>query len=87
MAAGAISAAQASGLELPRELSVAGFDDTPLATMLWPPLTTMHQPIREMAELATRLLLDDLAGIAPADHETHTLAYRLVPRASTCAPA
>jgi LacI family transcriptional regulator len=86
MAAGAISAARSSGLELPRELSVTGFDDTPLAAMLWPSLTTMHQPVGEMAALATRLLLDQLAGPdRPASCATPP-ASRLVVRASTCAP-
>jgi LacI family transcriptional regulator len=87
MAAGAISAAHASGLELPRELSVAGFDDSPLAAMLWPPLTTMRQPIAEMAGFATSLLLDHLRGIAAAAPAAGVPGYQLVRRASTCAPS
>jgi LacI family transcriptional regulator len=86
MAAGVISAARASGLALPGELSVVGFDDTPLARMLWPSLTTMHQPIDEMAMCATRLLLERLGTDRPAPAAT-ALEYRLVRRGSTCAPA
>jgi len=58
MAAGVIQQAQQYGLTLPDQLSVAGFDDTPLSRSLWPPLTTVHQPIRHMAERATELLIE-----------------------------
>jgi len=57
MAAGVLAAAHQAGLELPRELSVAGFDDTTLARMVWPPLTTIRQPTFELARTATELLL------------------------------
>ncbi len=57
MAAGVLAAAHQAGLELPRELSVAGFDDTTLARMVWPPLTTIRQPTFELAKTATDLLL------------------------------
>ena len=49
MAAGVIAVAHGMNLKLPDELSVAGFDDTPIAATLWPPLTTIHQPIATMA--------------------------------------
>jgi LacI family transcriptional regulator len=42
---------------LPNDLSVAGFDDTTLARMVWPPLTTIRQPTFELARTATELLL------------------------------
>jgi len=57
MAAGVLAAAHQAGLELPRELSVAGFDDTTLARMVWPPLTTIRQPTFDLARTATDLLL------------------------------
>lgn len=57
IAAGVIAIAHEMGLELPRDLSVAGYDDTALARKLWPPLTTVHQPVEQMAEQAVRLLL------------------------------
>jgi LacI family transcriptional regulator len=56
MAAGVLSYAHRIGLEVPTDLSVAGFDDTPLAQLVWPPLTTIRQPVRELAYAATELL-------------------------------
>ena len=64
MAAGALFEAHRRGLVIPGDLSVVGFDDTPLASRLWPPLTTVRQPIKEMAETAARLLMDRLNGKA-----------------------
>jgi LacI family transcriptional regulator len=45
---------------VPGDLSVVGFDDTSLATTVWPELTTVKQPISAMAEAALELLLNDL---------------------------
>ena len=64
MAAGVLFEARRRGLAIPGDLSVVGFDDTPLASRLWPPLTTVRQPIKEMAETAARLLMDRLNGKA-----------------------
>ena len=64
MAAGVLWEARQRGLSIPGDLSVVGFDDTPLASRLWPPLTTVRQPIREMAETAAALLMDRLSGKA-----------------------
>ena len=50
MAMGVLSVAHAMGVDVPRELSVAGFDDSPLARHAWPRLTTVRQPIAEVAE-------------------------------------
>jgi len=52
MAAAVICAARQRGLELPKQLSVVGFDDAPVATMVWPQLTTIRQPVRQMARVA-----------------------------------
>lgn len=65
-AAGVIAEAHAAGLALPRELSVAGFGDVPLAGMLAPPLTTVRLPLSAMAARATRALLAELQGETPA---------------------
>ena len=62
MAAGVMHEALARGLSVPGDLSVAGFDDVSLARHVWPTLTTVHQPIKEMAELATKLLFRQIAG-------------------------
>jgi LacI family transcriptional regulator len=62
MAAGVMWAANERGLKVPRDLSVCGFDDTPMAVQLWPPLTTVRQPSREMGKLATLQLMELLRG-------------------------
>jgi LacI family transcriptional regulator len=53
MAAGVMQVAHEAGLSIPGDLSVAGFDDVPLASYIWPSLTTIRQPIEEMAVRAT----------------------------------
>lgn len=84
MAAGLIHEAHRLGIAVPRGLSVAGFDDTQLAAIVWPTLTTIHQPVREMSYTATRLLIDliDNGGPPPATR----LAHRMMKRGSTAPP-
>ncbi len=83
MAAAALWVAHRRGLALPRDLAVTGFDDTLLATRVWPPLTTVRQPIDRMTGRALDLLLDalrrPLEDVRPADVLE---AYDLVERAS-----
>ena len=62
MAAATMAVAHRRGLDVPGDLSVAGFDDTPLATTVWPELTTVRQPIAEMAREAVRLLIEQIRG-------------------------
>ncbi|WP_286875070.1 LacI family DNA-binding transcriptional regulator [Marinimicrobium sp. UBA4509] len=62
MAAGVMMVAHQKGLRIPGDLSVAGFDDTPVAHQIWPSLTTVRQPIQAMAQKATDLLLKQLKG-------------------------
>jgi LacI family transcriptional regulator len=57
MAAGVYKAAYRLGLRIPEDLSVVGFDDSPLASRLWPSLTTVRLPIRDMGRLAASKLL------------------------------
>ncbi len=84
LAMGVYEAARRSGLRLPKDLSVVGFDDVPMAQWVSPPLTTMRQPLDEMATLATRTLLEgDSMGI----QNRVELATTLVVRASTQPPA
>jgi LacI family transcriptional regulator len=71
------------GLRVPRDLSVAGCDDIDIAEAVWPPLTTLHQPIREIAHEAISLLL----APASAAKRHLTLTMPLVVRASTSAPS
>jgi LacI family transcriptional regulator len=58
MAAGVLYAAHEMGLEVPRQLSVAGYDDTPIARYVFPNLTTIRQPIRAMAQGAVECLVN-----------------------------
>src|SRR5690606_18334286 len=84
MAAGALRAAHELGWPVPQRLSVAGFDDTYIARIVWPPLTSVHQPTYELAHAATDLLLQMLqTGQTPTPVK---LAHHLVHRASTAAP-
>ncbi|PZP18525.1 MAG: LacI family transcriptional regulator [Sphingomonas hengshuiensis] len=83
MAAGALSVAHQHGVKVPGALSIAGFDDTPIASMVWPPLTTIRQPTRAMAYQAANLLLAADAGGSVQQLE---LGFELVVRGSTAPP-
>ena len=83
-ALGVYDAAFALGLDVPGDVSVIGFDDAPSASWARPPLTTIRQPLQEMAEEATRLALRLRAG----DEEITRLELATpVERASTASPA
>lgn len=60
MAAGAAAVAHRLQLDVPEQLTIVGFDDTPLATAIWPALTTIRQPIAAMARKALELLLEEI---------------------------
>ena len=78
MAAGVLAAAHARGLSLPHDLSVGGFDDSALAASVWPPLTTVRQPLAELGWHAADLLLDT------GTTDTHrVLPFEIVERGST----
>ncbi len=81
MAAGVLAVAHDRGIDLPGQLSVGGFDDTTLARTVWPPLTTIHQPMQELARTATDLL------IAGGDLTHRRLPHTLIERASVAPPA
>ncbi|MEA1672217.1 LacI family DNA-binding transcriptional regulator [Nitrospirillum sp. BR 11163] len=90
MAAAALWAAHRRGLTLPRDLAVTGFDDTLVATRVWPALTTVRQPIRDMAIRAIDLLVEALGGpmakgmvdgVTPAPRDV-VLDFTLVERGS-----
>lgn len=83
-AVGVYKALYARGLRVPDDVSVVGFDDVSLATLLTPALSTVRQPLREMGALATRMLLRLIAG--EGLESTHVeLPTSLVVRDS-CAP-
>ncbi len=82
MAAGVLAVAHEMGLSVPEELSVAGFDDMPLASKVWPALTTIRQPIPSMAAKAAELLMMQLRS-EPDDQSEHVLESSLTFRQST----
>jgi DNA-binding LacI/PurR family transcriptional regulator len=83
MAIGAMSAARELGLRIPDDLSVVGFDDIDLAAHVDPPLTTVHQPIRQKGADAVRLLLAEVEQREANRPEHLRLETRLIIRAST----
>ena len=81
-ALGVMEAARARGLRIPEDLSVVGFDDTQLARMASPPLTTVRQPLRELGSVAVRTALQLATGGRVDSHHVE-LATELIVRAST----
>ena len=81
MAAGTIRTASEMGLSIPGDVSVCGFDDTPIARQIYPPLTTVRQPTREMGRLATHELFKRIK--APDGGQMITAGYELQLRQST----
>ncbi|MFI9642019.1 LacI family DNA-binding transcriptional regulator [Micromonospora sp. NPDC051925] len=82
MALGAVRAARQRGMSVPGELSVVGYDDSPLMAFTDPPLTTMRQPVAAMAVAAVRALVDEINGHA-APHSEYLFRPELVVRGST----
>ncbi|MFL5761116.1 MAG: LacI family DNA-binding transcriptional regulator [Thermomicrobiales bacterium] len=85
LALGAMTAIRARGLRVPEDISIIGYDDIPVASFLDPPLTTVHQPIRELGALAAKLLIESIAQrqsgeAANVDH--HLLLPNVVVRNS-----
>lgn len=86
MAAGVLHVARQRGLNVPQDLSIIGFDDTPIASHLWPPLTTVRWPIATMARAAALKLVSGEGGAAEAEGEASLFVSTLIRRASV-APA
>jgi LacI family transcriptional regulator len=85
VALGAMEAARARGLRVPEDLSVVGFDDTQVARLASPQLTTIRQPLREMGAVALRTALQLAAGEKVDSHHVE-LATRLIVRSSATEP-
>jgi len=83
-ALGVLRRLQLAGLEVPRDVSVVGFDDLFLAQFCHPPLTTVRQPKRRMGQLAMETLLRLLAGAE--SEENITVPGELIVRESTAPP-
>jgi len=84
-AMGVLRAARRLGLEVPGQLSVIGYDNLPVAAWTDPALTTINQPLGDMAGIATRMLLDLARGFTPATTRID-LVTELVIRESTAPP-
>jgi DNA-binding LacI/PurR family transcriptional regulator len=82
MALGAIRAVRGRGLEVPRDVSVVGYDDSPLIAFTDPPLTTVRQSVQAMGSAAVRALLDEISGVATPRAE-YVFRPELVVRGST----
>ncbi|WP_324669465.1 LacI family DNA-binding transcriptional regulator [Geochorda subterranea] len=89
MAMGAVAALRASGLHVPGDVSVVGFDGVSLARMVDPPLTTVAQPVRQLGSVAVEMLLEQLmpapgaSGATPAGPRQVVLPCTLKPGGST----
>ena len=82
-AAGVYRTAYLRGLKIPNDLSVIGFDDSPLASRLCPSLTTMRQPIRDMGRLAAEKVMAQVAGAEGPTEAASTVFPHLVVRESS----
>ena len=89
MAAAAVSVMHRRGLSVPGDVSVVGFDDTTIATTIWPELTTVKQPIAAMAEAALDLMLSNIRARrsgSPAVAADQVLGHELIVRESSSPP-
>jgi LacI family transcriptional regulator len=86
MAAAVVSVAHRRALDVPRDVTVVGFDDTSIAVTLWPELTTVRQPIGEMAAAAVNLLLRIIRAKRDGEPEPASdivMAHTLIERQSS----
>ena len=86
MAAAAIAVAHRLHLDVPKDLTIVGFDDTPLATTIWPALTTVRQPVAAMARKAVELLLEEIRLRRLGETQgpvQHVMNFTLVKRESS----
>lgn len=84
MAMGALMAARDKGLAIPEDISIVGFDDAEISRIVWPRLTTVRQPVFDMAATAADMLIAVLDGGPPP--ASCTRAHSLLIRASASAP-
>jgi len=86
MAAAVVAEAHRRGLDVPRDLTVVGFDDTLIASTIWPELTTIQQPIAEMAVEAVAMLARAIRDPRPGAGELKLISHALIARESASAP-
>ena len=87
MAAGVLYAARLHGIAVPEELSIIGFDDTPVTTRVWPPLTTVRWPIVAMGRAAALKLIGTAIGEGAEVNEPSMFSSTLIRRGSVAPPA
>ncbi len=80
-----LAAARSGGLNVPYDLSIAGFEDSPFSKQSWPPLTTAKQATEEIARHAARRLLDEIRE-QPVQTRNEGFSPELVVRGSTAPP-
>ena len=86
MAAGVYKVAHELGLEIPEQLSVIGFDDSATALRLWPVLTSVRLPVRDLGRMAMDKLFARQAKKRPGESETTEVMPKLIIRESTAPP-
>ena len=86
IAAGTLFAARIQGVDVPHQLSIVGFEDSPFSRQAWPNLTTAQQPNRTIAQRATALLIECIRNSNNADHKVDSEGFypQLIVRDSTC---
>jgi LacI family transcriptional regulator len=86
MAAAVLYAARLRGIKVPEELSIVGFDDTPIASRIWPPLTTVRWPIVAMGRSAAHKLIAGAVDEIDLDNEPSEFLSTLIRRGSVAPP-
>jgi LacI family transcriptional regulator len=82
MAAGVIKYCYQKGIEIPKQLSVTGFDDSMIAQEIWPSITTVRQPVAKMSKHAASALINKISGNGSSKDLTKTFKSEIVLRES-----
>lgn len=83
-AIGVMAAAYSRGAAIPRDVSIVGIDDAPIASSFWPPLTTVRQPIDDLGRVATEILIAEIE--TPCERRIEKLECEIVMRESAARP-
>ena len=90
MAVGALFTAHKMGLNIPQDLSIVGFDDTPVSEIIWPPLTTVHQPLKTIGARAVDMIVEQIKASkttqGPLNIVFDVVPHRVVMRESAAPP-
>lgn len=84
-AIGVMASAHAKELAIPRDISIVGIDDSQIASAFWPKLTTIRQPVAELGQVATEMLIKEIEG--GSNHVVRKLECEIVVRDSAGPPA